>query len=97
MLIAAAGFLVVNSLSIKNKINSLRERLKFFDSNPPQRNTGSWINWIQTALDFTSANKDSLQNLWMQGGSFFNKTNAPNPGDVDLLINRGDVHYNEYA
>lgn len=94
-IIAGAGYLVFSSWSLKRKIEALRSKLHEYDQNTPTRtgNRDQWIDWIQTALDWTAVNKQKFTDLWTQGGAFFNKPSAPSKGDVDLLIKNGEVDY----
>ena len=93
-IVLGSAFLLFNSFLIKRTIAELRSRLDAYAQNPPSRsNKTNWIDWIQTALDWTAANKGALSNLWKQGGEFFAQKTAPSVSDVDALIKSGDLQY----
>ncbi len=92
-----AGYAFYTAYSSKKDIEALQLKLAQYNSNPPQRNTRSWIDWIQVAVNWASANRSTLDQLWKAGGAFFNRQNAPSPGDVDFLIQNGDVNYSDYV
>lgn len=93
-IVLGSAFLLFNSYMIKRSIAELRAKLDAYAQNPPSRsNMTNWIDWIQTALDWTAANKGALSNLWNQGGAFFGQKTAPSVSDVDALIKSGDLDY----
>ncbi len=104
LLFAGAGYFFWNSYSLKQKIAELRKRLAEADRNPPTRNSADWINYIQNTLDLLALTKKSFSDvktafgsLWEYGGQFFGKAHAPSAADVDLLIRKGDVTYDDYV